>query len=498
MEHDIIKRAVDVKNINQILHSEWPSRSYNQIACMRRGRRYKDALELIKIENERVSTGSDSTTESMVEPTWHFDNVAPTLPIRVVSTEAYSLTTYPSHPIIDNAPGVFESTSTIMTDEASSEPLPLNIVQVVNDVLNYDGRRVITDNIDRYFRSLPLLFNHDFNIKLNNFFNYFKHTFNYSLLLDTFSHLIIEYFNVDITYVDDSFYNFNCMKCFDPDGHGDLNNNYVNSRRKQRKLEYADFQFRFRKNRLQAVREIFDGKQNLVKSIVTLFCIFWSDIMVGSEGRDYNFTGLDNLDFSSTDVEFWTPITVEELHNAIPSNDKAAGPDGISAAQILKTPRVALCKLLNLFICAGGLSKFLCDSKTVFIPKENKSNEPNQFRPISMSSSICRLFHKILANRLEHFNDYTNQLGFKKFDGTGASIFLLDYLIKSHRRNIKNFNVGFIDFKKTFDSVNHNYFLTPCIRWVSLSPLLNILKSSIILHELVLSSGFSSEMSSAK
>lgn len=47
------------------------------------------------------------------------------------------------------------------------------------------------------------------------------------------------------------------------------------------------------------------------------------------------------------DVEFWRPITLQEILDAIPNLDKSAGPYGITATQSLKSPRAILCELLN-------------------------------------------------------------------------------------------------------------------------------------------------------
>lgn len=70
-----------------------------------------------------------------------------------------------------------------------------------------------------------------------------------------------------------------------------------------------------------------------------------------------------------------------------------------------------------------------------------------------MSSLLCRFYHKILANRVDHFNNYQQQHGFRRFDGVGASVYLLDFLIKHNRTHIKNLNLGFIDIKKALDLV---------------------------------------------
>lgn len=77
----------------------------------------------------------------------------------------------------DNLPDIFDGLSSTIINEAPLEPLPSNVVQVINDVLNYDRPRVIIENVDRYFRTLPLLINYDFNVTLGNLLKDFKNDF---------------------------------------------------------------------------------------------------------------------------------------------------------------------------------------------------------------------------------------------------------------------------------------------------------------------------------
>lgn len=72
---------------------------------------------------------------------------------------------------------------------------------------------------------------------------------------------------------------------------------------------------------------------------------------------------------------------------------------------------------------------FYGDSKTIFIPKINDASDTGKFR------RIFQCLHSF-ANRVDHLNNYNNQLGFHHFDGA----------------NIKNLNIGFMDLKKAFYS----------------------------------------------
>ena len=41
------------------------------------------------------------------------------------------------------------------------------------------------------------------------------------------------------------------------------------------------------------------------------------------------------------------------------------------------------------------------DARTIFIPKKPDAVEPADFRPVTISSALARLFHRILAKRID-------------------------------------------------------------------------------------------------
>lgn len=88
------------------------------------------------------------------------------------------------------------------------------------------------------------------------------------------------FFNIDITYVDNDYYNFSSLKSNDVDGCGNPETDVNLSRRKQRRLHYANFLYRFKKNGLQAVGEIFKSKHSTGNVDEDSFGNFWSDIMM--------------------------------------------------------------------------------------------------------------------------------------------------------------------------------------------------------------------------
>lgn len=155
---------------------------------------------------------------------------------------------------------------------------------------------------------------------------------------------------------------------------------------------------------------------------------------------------------------------MEELSKNLPHISSAAGPDGLTARKLVNAPRPLLCRILNSFMLARRVPGFLAGAKTIFIPKTHNVSSPGELRPISMSSLLHRLFHRVLANRISNTNNYAFQFGFRDFDGTGACASLTDFLIKYARKHCKNLHMAFVDLRKAFDSVNHDYLWRACAK----------------------------------
>ena len=89
------------------------------------------------------------------------------------------------------------------------------------------------------------------------------------------------------------------------------------------------------------------------------------------------------------------------------------------------------------------------------ILKEDQPTSPAEFRPITVTSTILRLFHKILASRLDTIPINNAQKGFRTMDGICENIILSKSLIKRAQKESKLLCICLLDIKKAFDSVSH-------------------------------------------
>lgn len=108
------------------------------------------------------------------------------------------------------------------------------------------------------------------------------------------------------------------------------------------------------------------------------------------------------------------------------------------------------------------------DPFTILIPKKNQVNSPAALRPLSISSNLTRLFHKVLVNRISpKFIPDDFQFGFRPVDGVARGIDALDAVISTCMKELKLLSIAILDLKKAFDSVNHS-FIIKCLNELDL------------------------------
>ena len=96
-------------------------------------------------------------------------------------------------------------------------------------------------------------------------------------------------------------------------------------------------------------------------------------------------------------------ITLDEFKTMRKTlKESSAGPDGVPVDLIRsKTLNADLFIFYNLFLLHSTTPTTLTKGVTSLIPKEDQPTSPAEFRPITVTSTILRLFHKILASRLD-------------------------------------------------------------------------------------------------
>ena len=148
-------------------------------------------------------------------------------------------------------------------------------------------------------------------------------------------------------------------------------------------------------------------------------------------------------------------------------NKKSTGEDGISNEMLkccspMIEPHIAT--LFNNCIEDGIFPDCFKTAKVIPLYKKGDRKDPGNYRPISLLSSLSKIFEKLLHKRMMNFCESNNllhgaQFGFRsKMSCVHAITTVTEYI----RTAIENKQLGqscFIDLQKAFDTLNHEILL---------------------------------------
>ena len=163
--------------------------------------------------------------------------------------------------------------------------------------------------------------------------------------------------------------------------------------------------------------------------------------------NDINIPILDNL---------FTPVEVSNQIDKMKAN-KSCGPDGIPPGVYkLLSPSwiILITSLFNIIFTSASYPVSWTRAKLFMLFKRGDRKDPNNYRGISVISSIAKLYDMVLCNRLElWFKPYREQAGAQKGRGCLEHIVSLRLLTDYSRRKKKKLFITFVDFSKAYDLV---------------------------------------------
>ncbi|KAG7311162.1 hypothetical protein JYU34_002159 [Plutella xylostella] len=161
------------------------------------------------------------------------------------------------------------------------------------------------------------------------------------------------------------------------------------------------------------------------------------------------------------------PLLKSEIRYVIENlkNNKATGKDKISN-EVIKCYCEDLLEPLQLIynkiLHTGTLPKQWYLASIILLHKKKCQKDINNYRPISLSSTLYKIFMTVLKNRLYRAldeNQTVEQAGFRKGFSTMDHLHTLNMIIEKYSEYNKSLYICFIDFTKAFDSINQNYLL---------------------------------------
>ena len=179
---------------------------------------------------------------------------------------------------------------------------------------------------------------------------------------------------------------------------------------------------------------------------------------------DYKLGYVDRIEKSMVFYE----ITREDIENAIYmlKNKGSNGHDGIKNKIIklsLPVISVRICSLFNQCVKSGYFPQGLKVAKVIPLFKGGLKNSLENFRPISLLSSLSKIFERIIFNRMYNFANkqkilYEKQFGFqKKKSCVDALIEFTEFIRGGWDKKLVGQSC-LVDLKKAFDTINHAGF----------------------------------------
>ena len=113
--------------------------------------------------------------------------------------------------------------------------------------------------------------------------------------------------------------------------------------------------------------------------------------------------------------------------------------------------------LFNLILSSASYPVSWSRAKLFMLFKRGNRKDPNNYRGISVISSIAKLFDMVLCNRLElWFKPYREQAGAQRGRGCIEHIVSLRLLTDFAKKKKKKLFITFVDFSKAYDLVPRN------------------------------------------
>ena len=155
-------------------------------------------------------------------------------------------------------------------------------------------------------------------------------------------------------------------------------------------------------------------------------------------------------------------IRLEEVEMAIQQlkNNKAPGEDGLFPEMFKSADdrlTMTLHKLFNKIWVTGSVPSIWKSGIIVKIPKKGDLSECGNWRGITLSPIVFKIFGKVLLNRLEPVVEHIlrdEQAGFRKGRGCNDQIFIIRHLMQQGNEMKVPLSLCFVDFEKAFDSVS--------------------------------------------
>ncbi|XP_073066025.1 uncharacterized protein [Primulina eburnea] len=193
---------------------------------------------------------------------------------------------------------------------------------------------------------------------------------------------------------------------------------------------------------------------------------FFERLYKKSEGDGSGIEGLDWMPLSRSEAaQLEVPFAEKEVKAAVMECDgtKAPGPDGFTLGfyqQNWETVKDDLIRVFDEFFQDGIVNAVTNETYICLIPKKNEARKVNDFRPISLTTSLYKILAKVLTNRLRKVMTITvseNQSAFIQGRQITDCCLIANEVVEEYRRKKKKRWVLKIDLEKAYDNVDWRF-----------------------------------------
>ena len=227
------------------------------------------------------------------------------------------------------------------------------------------------------------------------------------------------------------------------------------SKKMLRRRLYGVVQALYRKNRSRCAKEVLSGDWAKEKKAVDLEKqeSFWKPLFEEPSKPDARLPHA----VSRPLFELSLPVALEEYERALQTaNASSPGLDGVSRKVLRSLDAKVVVARMNLWLLACRPPSAFKEGVTVPLPKSAGATDPAEFRPITMGTMVCRLFHRLLAHRSEGVLPLgSRQKAFREGDGLADNVWILRSILDDHKARHRPLCVTFVDVRKAFDTVSH-------------------------------------------
>ena len=132
---------------------------------------------------------------------------------------------------------------------------------------------------------------------------------------------------------------------------------------------------------------------------------------------------------------------------------------------VADTISAPLAHLFNVSILSGTFPSTLKISCLTPIFKKDDPSLPKNYRPISITHTISKIFEKIIFKQLTEYLNSNSllsdfQFGFRKGRSTSDALICLTEKLYKNLENKDSSALLLLDFTKAFDTIDHDILLT--------------------------------------